>query len=89
MLETHTTATSPARCKVHFILTTFITAIHILVRWDAGVFGLPFFFNLGGEEVLFPRIQESNLNFSSAGSHVIHLIFLSGFIMKSKAILNW
>lgn len=43
MLETHTTATSPARCKVHFILTTFITAIHILVRWDAGVFGLPFF----------------------------------------------
>lgn len=102
MLEAHNTVTSSARCKVHFILTTFITASPIFVRSDVGVFVLSFvavlfcfvvgfgsFFNLGEEEALFPRMQKSNLNFSSAGSHVIHLIFLSGFTMKSKAILNW
>jgi len=42
MLETHTTATSPTRRKVCFLLTAFITAIPIFVRSDVGVFVLSF-----------------------------------------------
>lgn len=86
MLETHTTVTYLARCKVEFTLTAFITSIDIFVTsavGGSGFFCCFFFFsNLGGEEPLFSMMQKSNLNFFSAGSHVIHLIFLSGFIMK-------
>lgn len=94
MLETHTTVTSLARCKVELLklvlLLLFIFLLHQMLVCLFLFFSF-FFFNfiLGQEEALFSRMQKSNLNFCSAGSHVIHLIFLSGFIMKSKAILNW
>lgn len=81
-----------ARFKVEFILTVFIASIYIFVTSDVGVSVFLlffFFFNFKVEEALFSRMKKSNLNFCSASSHVIHLIFLSGFIMKSKAILNW